>query len=334
MLDASSRNGRTAALLIGILAATVLAVVGVTISALYSAALDEVRARLGETARSHARLIEAIARFDEAHGASYPFDPASASMLKIEDAHAQYTSTTRSGEFTLARRDGDDIVFLLPRRFAGASRSLRASRLPWDSDLAEPMRRALAGGSGTVIGPDYRGARVLAAYEPVAELDLGIVAKIDLAEIRAPFVRAAVLAGVVALLSITLGSLVFLRTTRAMSRTLETSEAKYRDLFERAQDIILLLGGPQRTILDINETGARQLGSPRDSLIGRGFASLLPAESGEPGLELDLAGEALTTGALRRADGTRLEVEVSASEIRRDGQRVILCHARDISARR
>jgi hypothetical protein len=68
------------------------------------------------------------------------------------------------------------------------------------------MRRALAGESGTVIGLDYRGKIVLAAHEFVALLDLGLVAKIDLAEVRAPFVKAGLLGAVLALVIIALGA--------------------------------------------------------------------------------------------------------------------------------
>ena len=85
----------------------------------------------------------------------------------------------------MARREGEDIVFLLDLRHEADS-GMR--RLTSDTRFAEPMRRALAGESGILIGPDYRNVIVLAAYEPLPELGMGLVAKMDLDEVRAPLI--------------------------------------------------------------------------------------------------------------------------------------------------
>ena len=73
------------------------------------------------------------------------------------------------------------------------------------------MRRALSGMSGTMKGIDYRGVVVLAAYEPVAELELGIVAKIDLSQVRSPFIRAGSIAGIITFIIIMIGVFLFLK---------------------------------------------------------------------------------------------------------------------------
>jgi signal transduction histidine kinase len=83
------------------------------------------------------------------------------------------------------------------------------------------MRAALLGKSGTLIGHDYRGEIVLAAHEPVKELNYGIVAKIDLAEIRAPFVRAGAIALGFTVLVVLAGALSFLRITKPVIRRLK-----------------------------------------------------------------------------------------------------------------
>jgi PAS domain S-box-containing protein len=89
--------------------------------------------------------------------------------------------------------------------------------------LAEPMRRALEGQSGTVIGLDHRGALVLAAHEPVDVLDLGIVAKIDMAEIRAPFIRAGAVSGLATLVVILLGIVLLHRVSSPLVERLQTT---------------------------------------------------------------------------------------------------------------
>ncbi len=231
--------------LILIMAMGLLLVTGITTRILYSAAFEQQKARLVETAQSQARLIEAVARFDQVHNPGFPGGSAAATLQQIVDAHLEYEGFGETGEFTLARREGDFIVFVLRHRFEGVEHPRPVS---FASDLAEPMRRALSGQSGTVVGLDYRGELVLAAHEPVAELDLGIVAKIDLDEVLAPFWRAGLLAIGFSLLVAVGGAALLARVSNPMivqleerSRHLEKvvtalakSEERFRETFELA----------------------------------------------------------------------------------------------------
>lgn len=211
-------------LLILTLMVIVTVVTGITIVTLYNAAFAEERERLTETAISRARIIESMARFDKQHSMDNVEGGAfAATMLQIREAHKRFEGFGESGEFTLARREGDRIVFLLSHRHADLG---DPAPVPFDSSFAEPMRRALKSESGTLVGLDYRGELVLAAHEPVAVLDLGIVAKIDLREVRAPFVRAGLQAGTVGLVLIVLGTFLFLRIGNPMVSDLQESETR------------------------------------------------------------------------------------------------------------
>jgi hypothetical protein len=109
-------------LLILIMAIVSLMVAGITISMLYRAAFYEEKARLVETAQSQARLIEAVARFDKVHQKKWHPHvgvPAEATLRQVTDAHKHYKGFGETGEFTLARRDGDNIIFLLRHRHGG-----------------------------------------------------------------------------------------------------------------------------------------------------------------------------------------------------------------------
>jgi len=204
--------------------AAVATIFGFTsIGIFYQTALNEGKARLEETAKSQARLIEAIARFDALYSKDYPKGPREATLSQIVDAHNHYTGFGETGEFTLSKREDDNIVFLLSHRHYDLK---NPKPVPFKSKLAEPMRLALSGQSGTIIGIDYRGTKVLAAYEPVEELNLGIVAKIDLTEIRAPFIKAALISGLIGIIAVAIGTMFFIYVTspilRKLSKTVET----------------------------------------------------------------------------------------------------------------
>ena len=109
--------------------------------------------------------------------------------------------------------------------------------VPWDSELAAPMRLALSGQSGTIIGQDYRGVKVLAAYEPVGELNLGIVAKIDLSEIREPFIKASLKSGLSALFLIAIGVSLFFKVTNPIITSLYDTVAKLKNALEEVKTL-------------------------------------------------------------------------------------------------
>ena len=227
-------------LLILILIMTIVSLVitGITIFILYNVAFEQSQHRLVEIVKNQARLIEAVARFDATYSEQdYPGGSVEATLSQIIDAHEHYEGFGETGEFTLARLEGKDITFLLSHRYEEGK---RPSPVPLDTDRAEPMRRALSGISGTLIGRDYRGTIVLAAHEPVAKLDWGIVAKVDLDEIREPYVRAGIVAIGWSVFVLVVGVVLFLRVINPMVGRLEENEERLRQITETIQEAFWL----------------------------------------------------------------------------------------------
>jgi len=235
----------------------------ITLRELYSVAFDEERTRLVDSVRIQARLIEAIAQHErEEH-------PGEESIIfaiildQIEKGYGQVSGSSETGEFTLAKREGDRIRFLLRQKHHDQVSPLE---IPLDSDVAEPMRRALTGNSGTIVGFDYRGQRVLAAHEPLDVFDLGVVAKVDMAEIRKPFVEAGLLVFLIGVILISIAALLFLRIGFPVVRLQEEHEKKFRTLFEHAPDAIVLIDSETGALLDFNKRTEELLGYSRDEL--------------------------------------------------------------------
>lgn len=220
--------------LILIMTGVALVVVFVTIFLLYRTAFQEEKARLTETAQSQARLMEAVAQFDSIYSHDYPEGTEAATVSQFIDAHKRFKGFGETGEFILAKRVGDEIQFLLSHRHASL---MVPDSIPFDSKRGEPIRRALKGEAGFMVGPDYRYETTLAAYEPIKELNLALVAKIDLDEIRAPFYRAgltAVAAGVVVIAG---GIVLFWRYSSPMVDEIARSREQLRGLSNRLQSI-------------------------------------------------------------------------------------------------
>nr|MBS0021732.1 PAS domain S-box protein [Gammaproteobacteria bacterium] len=316
--------------------------VGVTaLGTLYYAALNEEGLRLMETARCATSMMEAIADFNRVHNRDYaPGGARGATLAQLQAAHRRFQYLAKLAELMVAERQGDHIVFLVHQRH---QREARPAPVPWKSHLAEPARRALAGQSGTLIGTDYRGGEVLAAYAPVPTLGLGVVTKIDLSAIRAPFWRAGGIAAGIALLLVTLGTVGFARITHPMLQRLAESEARFRGISSAAQDAIIVMASDGRVAF-WNRAAERLFGYRSEEAWGRTVTDLIvPARyraRHEAGLErFRHAGEGAMIGhtteleALTK-DGREIPIALSLAAMRFGSEWHAVATVRDISERK
>ncbi len=223
-------------LLTGILTLIILAVTGITSTLLYNTAIHEERARLLEIVTSQARLMESVARFDLIYSKQhFPGGAEQATLMQIREAHETYRGFGKTSEFSLARLNNDRIEYLLRHSNAGAAATANLpASIRMGDDYAVPMQHALRGRSGTIIARDYRGVEVLAAYEPVQILNYGIVSKIDLAEIRDPFIRSGLISIMIGVVLTLLGAWAFQRVTQPLLERTRRSEARMRLLLNSA----------------------------------------------------------------------------------------------------
>ncbi|MEE9253318.1 MAG: PAS domain S-box protein, partial [Pseudomonadales bacterium] len=351
---------------VGIMALFSMAVGLTVIRELYSTGLDVQRDRLAELVRTQTRMIEAEARFDEQYSRDVPGGARAHTLNQVVEAHERSPGFGQTGEFTLARREDDEIVFIVRPPRAGPD---FVERVAIDLARAEPMKRALDGESGTLIGVDYRGERVVAAYAPVAPLDLGIVAKMDLAEVRAPFVRSAFLTTAIALTIIAIGAGATMVSIDPLARRVETqtmdlisanvelkreaaqheeslralreSEARFRGFFEHAPELCYMVS-PDGITLDANETALKTLGREREELVGKPLVTSIYAVSSREKAK-SLFAKWLETGVLRdeeltivTKDGSERDVLLSVEAVRDSAGRLLhsISVQRDITERK
>ncbi len=306
----------------------------------YRTAVEQERERLLEAARSEARLIEVMYSHEQqlaAEPGAMPGDPAAATLKQLAAAHARFPGSGATGKYTLARRAGERIVFLLGHRHFDLEnpRSVQVNDV-----LAEPMRQALAGHSGSLVGLDYRGEKVLTAYEPVVGPDWGLVAKIDLAEIRAPFWRTGALAGgISAALALLAGGLIG-RSGSRLVQHLREKEELYRSLVENIDLGITLIDADYRVLMT-NATMERIFSRPVGAFIGshcyQEFEkrdTVCPDCPGRVALRSGQPAEAESWTVL--ADGSRVDARIRAFPILDDEKQAtgFIEVIEDITARR
>ncbi|HEX5329903.1 diguanylate cyclase domain-containing protein [Sulfuricurvum sp.] len=258
---ANKRIQQTPYYLISLLTFNMIVIVTFTIILLYTLGFNRQKDRLQELVETQALMIHIVAEQEFMY--HKPVTPEKRKLLsediigKISNAHYQYVGFGKTGEFTLGKREGDQIEFLIKQRHFKMD---NPKPIPWNSSLGEPMRRALKGEKGVDILYDYRGAVVLAAYQPIKDLGWGLVAKIDLSEIRDPYLEAAKYAIGLTLLLAFAGSLVFWYFLHPLVQDIEDSRHFNRMLIN-SSSAGLALCTLEGKIIDANKSFLRIIAS-------------------------------------------------------------------------
>ena len=320
-----------------IMASAALLVSAISIVSLYKTAIEQHRLRLVETVKGQARLIEAIAKFDDLENSdNSPALARQSTLEKVAAAYQEFEGFGTSGEFVIARQNNNEIQFVLSVRHSQAP---KLQTIPFNGLWAEPMRRALSGKSGVVTGLDYRGVEVLAAHEPVSILDLGLVGKMDISEIRRPFLITSLVAFGTTILIIFIASRLFFRVSRPIEHIIDKQAETFRTLAETAREGIIL-ASTSGIIEFVNPAAEQIFGYPPQELIGAPLKCLMPKET-------SLAHDGymqryLQTGfpriigsgrqlVAKRKDGTRFPIYLSIGDIRTSDARLFAGVIMDIS---
>lgn len=161
---------------------------------------------------------------------------------------------------------------------------LKPGGVPW------PVERAVNGEAGVAAALDVHGTRVIAGFGPVGDTGIGLVTKMDTAEIYAPVRRQLQLAIPALVLLMLMGLYVLhlrlqpllLALTRSRAQ-LAASEMRFAAVIDSAQDAFVFLQ-PLRDgnghigdfgIVLVNAEGERQLRTDRSELVGQPLSRVL-----------------------------------------------------------
>lgn len=265
--------------------------------------------------------------------------PAGALLLSIDPKSFLYPliqswpTSSRSAETLLARREGDQVVYLNELRHrTGTALQLR---LPLSAEKL-PAARGAAGFEGILTGVDYRGVPVLAVTRRVPDTPWVLVAKIDLDEVHAPIERQTFWLGLIAcsvILTIGIGVALILRDLRARLDVQQyRAELEQRalqghyDYLSRFANDIILLTDEAAAIVEANDRAANSYGYSREELIGMPIRRLRAPETqaafDQDWRKTEDQDSVIFETRHIRKDGSTFPVEVSARKVSADGEGV------------
>jgi len=263
--------------------------------------------------------------------------PDQAVLDYVQFTYEKTPPITETAEVMFAYRDGDDIHFLSPFRLA--------DDLPRQYAITDPAMKPLTlafndGGSGLVTTRDYRGKHVLAAYAAVEGTNLAVMTKIDIDEVRGPFVSTGIAAAVASFVLIFVGTYLFQRIGNPLIQRLEENESKYRSLFENANEGVLVISD---RIEECNDRASQLLGYTKEEIVGSTIGEFSPHAVAEGSMSSEMAKNRLELAfqgtpqyfvwqSLHK-DGSIVDLDVMLKAVRVGERRYVLATLLDVTDR-
>ncbi len=190
--------------------------------------------------------------------------------LRLPTLEEQFrTGTGRSGEVVVCADKGAAMLCFPSRLGPGNARLPRMS-----NGISLPMHFALNGESGVTIRTDYRNQEVVAAYQPLQELGLGMVLKIDTQELHAPIRTDYWQATLVFAFFAAAGTVALYLWLRPIVRRLAHAESSMRAVLDNVPAAVATID-EQGIVQSINAEGVRMFGYSREELVGHPLGTLM-----------------------------------------------------------
>jgi len=327
-------------ILIATIASITSSVAAVVLWLLYSRSLEDHGERLLQVAYLEASLVKTSILLSNQSGPATEHPIANAVRI-VQESSANNAAFGRTGDTTLAGYKNGEIVYYYSQRQADNDDD---ALIRFRSNLSEPMTKALAGESGLIIGNDFRGVKVLAAYIPISELGLGLVSKIDYVEVNQPFVRAAWFSSFAGLVLVIFGSFVYLRINEKITRQEDLLHSRYRSILDNALDGIININ-KYGSIQSINKAALSMFGYDAHELLGRNINLLMAAslrdvhDSYIQTITNNRKAKTKALGTVReveglRKDGSSFPIEIALSRIVVDEEMYFTGIVRDLTERK
>ncbi|SDK91636.1 PAS domain S-box-containing protein [Maridesulfovibrio ferrireducens] len=247
---------------------------------LYQTSLNEQKARLSELVESQASLTRELSFISTELNLAKDKDNNTENFLShLARAHKRFKIGSSSGEFTVGLRSDKNIQFLILNG-ERITANKEFAFIPFGSAHATPMQLALSGKRGTLIDLDYRGQEVLAAYTSIVFKGqlIGLVAKLDIEEIKNPFFKANFTIFTSGILLTLFGLFFFFKLSEPILHKIKNSEKNYRNLVEGAHSLILRID--QKGIISFANSFSKKIfESKEQKVVGLTAVQVLTGQS-------------------------------------------------------